>query len=288
MTYKRIRRPAHAGTFYPATKEELVKAIEYSFMHPIGPGKLPIKEGERTDRRSIGFIVPHAGYIYSGPVAAHAYYKLSLEKPPRTIVLVGPNHNGIGIGAAVYKGDAWRTPLGDVEVDMETAKLLVEHSSFFGFDSDAHIYEHSLEVQLPFLQYIYDGEFKIVPITIYVQTLDVARDLASALAKIIEENKIDMIYIASTDFNHYEPHEISVQKDLMAINAILERDEEKLYRLLDEYNITMCGPVAAAGLIRLSKLLEGSTPRLLKHATSGDITGEKEWVVGYASIWFPQ
>ena len=257
-------------------------------MHPIGPGKLPIKEGERTDRRSIGFIVPHAGYIYSGPVAAHAYYKLSLEKPPRTIVLVGPNHNGIGIGAAVYKGDAWRTPLGDVEVDMETAKLLVEHSSFFGFDSDAHIYEHSLEVQLPFLQYIYDGEFKIVPITIYVQTLDVARDLASALAKIIEENKIDMIYIASTDFNHYEPHEISVQKDLMAINAILERDEEKLYRLLDEYNITMCGPVAAAGLIRLSKLLEGSTPRLLKHATSGDITGEKEWVVGYASIWFPQ
>jgi AmmeMemoRadiSam system protein B len=281
-----IRYPAHAGTFYPADKDELIKLIEWSFTHPLGPGKLPQPWGDR--RESLGYIVPHAGYIYSGPIAAHSYYHLSQEKPPETIILVGPNHNGVGLGAAVFSGKAWRTPLGDVEVDKEVAELIVAYSDYFSFDNTAHYYEHSLEVQLPFLQYIFkERPLRIVPITVYYQRVAVARDLARSIAKIITENGVDLVVIGSTDFNHYEPHDITVEKDMKAIEAIKKRDEELLYRLLEEENITMCGPISAAALMVLSKIVGGKEPVLLKHATSGDITGEKDWVVGYAAIKFP-
>jgi len=278
-----IRLPAHAGTFYPADPEELVRTIEASFLHPIGPGRLP-EPGEARD--SIGYVVPHAGYIYSGPVAAHAYYDLARRGKPDAVVMVGPNHHGLGLGVAAYRGDAWRTPLGDVPIDMELAEAIVRNSSYLAFDNEAHRYEHSLEVQVPFLQYIF-GEVPIVPIAVYLQILDVARDLAKAIVKAVAETGKDVVVLASTDFNHYEPHDITVKKDLLAIEAILARDEVELYRRLEEYQITMCGPVAAATLISYSKLLDAGTPILLQHATSGDITGEKDWVVGYASIKFP-
>ncbi len=287
MNSVEVRLPAHAGTFYPADPNELVKLIEWSFNHVLGPGKLPLKTEDREQRKTLGVIVPHAGYIYSGPVAAHAYYKLSKEEPPNTIILIGPNHTGIGIGVATYKGKAWKTPLGEIEIDLELAKLLTEKSYYLGFDNDAHAYEHSLEVQLPFLQYIYGDSFKIVPITAYMQDLDIAKDLGEAIHKVKEETGTDLIIVASTDFNHYESHEITVNKDMLAIQAILDRDEKRLYRVLEEHNITMCGPVGVATLIILSKLLNTDKPILLKHATSGDVTGEKDWVVGYASILFP-
>ncbi len=280
-----VRRPAHAGTFYPASRDELVKAIEESFLHPLGPGRLPV-EREVRERDAIGYVVPHAGYMYSGPVAAHAYYDLAAQKKPEAVVIVGPNHNGIGHIAAVYRGDGWETPLGVVPVDVEIGEYIVANTKFFAFDNEAHMYEHSLEVQVPFLQYIY-GEVPIVPIAIYHQSIDVARDLAAALAKLIAEEGRDIVVLASTDFNHYEPHEVTVRKDEMAISKILELDDEGLYRVLEEYNITMCGPVAAATLISLAKTLGAPRPVLLKHATSGDVTGERDFVVGYASIKFP-
>ncbi len=282
-----IRYPAHAGTFYPADPEELRRAIEWSFTHPIGPGRLP--SGGDEERRSIGYIVPHAGYMYSGPVAAHSYYRLAQERSPKTVIIIGPNHNGVGYPAAVYRGSAWRTPLGDVEVDMEVSKLLVEYSDYLAFDNLAHIYEHSLEVQVPFLQYIMkDAPFSIAAISVYAQRLVIARDIAGAIARIIEENGVDAVVIGSTDFNHYEPHDVTVEKDMIAVNSIIERDEEKLFRVIEERNITMCGPISAATLMILSKTIGGKKPLLLKHATSGDITGEKDWVVGYASIMFPR
>ncbi len=282
-----VRYPAHAGTFYPREKEELIKLIEWSFEHPLGPGSLPDPTSRVPDRLHHGFVVPHAGYIYSGPVAAHAYYKLAHEKPPDAVVIAGPNHNGVGLPAAVFKGKAWLTSLGEVEVNMEVAKMIVSNTRYFGFDNDAHYYEHSVEVQVPFLQYIYGDDLSIVPIVIEYQSLDVARDLAKALAKIAIENGVDIVFLASSDFNHYEPHDVTVEKDMKAIQAILETDEEKLYRVLEEYNITMCGPCPVATLIVYSKLVDSGKPVLLKHATSGDITGEKDWVVGYASIAFP-
>ncbi len=286
MSYAGVkRRPAHAGTFYPADPEELVKAIEASFLHPIGPGKLPVERGVEL-RTALGYVVPHAGYMYSGPVAAHAYYDLARQKRPRAVVIVGPNHNGIGHVAAVYRGEAWITPLGEVPVDNELGRAIVEATKFFAFDNEAHVYEHSLEVQVPFLQYIY-GEVPIVPIAIYLQTLDVARDLARALAVLIAENGYDIVVLASTDFNHYEPHEVTVRKDEIAIQRILELDDVGLYRVLEEYNITMCGPAAAASLIATARSLGAPRPVLLKHATSGDVTGERDFTVGYASIKFP-
>ena len=287
MAARIIRRPAHAGTFYPANREELIKAIEDSFLHPIGPGKLPPREntGERAPR-TIGYVAPHAGYIYSGPVAAHAYYDLAFRKKPDVIVIAGPNHTGMGLGASVFRGDAWETPLGLIPVDSEVARLIIEYTEYFSFDNEAHLYEHSVEVQVPFIQYVM-GEVPIVPITIYVQTLDVARDLGKALTRIREEHGVDLLFIASSDFNHYEPHDITVKKDLIAIERILALDDKGLYEVLEEYNVTMCGPAPIAALINYAKNLSASKPVLLKHATSGDVTGDKSWVVGYASIKFP-
>jgi len=279
-----VRKPAHAGTFYPADPHELIKAIEASFLHPIGPGRLPV-EREVAPREAIGYVVPHAGYIYSGPVAAHAYYDLARQVKPRAVVIVGPNHHGIGHPAAVYRGRAWETPLGLAPVDNEIGEFIVANTRFFAFDNEAHVYEHSLEVQVPFLQYIY-GDVPIVPIAVYLQSLEVARDLAVALAKLVEAGE-DIVVLASTDFNHYEPHDVTVEKDLKAIDRILALDDEGLYRVLEEYNITMCGPVAAATLINTAKLLGAGKPVLLQHATSGDVVGDKSYTVGYASIKFP-
>jgi len=278
-----IRLPAHAGTFYPADPEELVRAIEASFLHPLGPGRLP-EPGDARD--SIGYVVPHAGYMYSGPVAAHAYYDLARRGRPDSVVIIGPNHHGLGLGVAAYRGEAWRTPLGDTPIDMDLAASIVKNSRYLAFDNEAHRYEHSLEVQVPFLQYIF-GDVPIVPITVYLQVLEVARDLANAIAAAAAETGKDIVVLASTDFNHYEPHDITVQKDMLAIEAILARDEVELYRRLEEYQITMCGPVAAATLISYSKVTGAGDPVLLQHATSGDVTGEKDWVVGYAAIKFP-
>ncbi len=282
----RRRRPAHAGTFYPATRRELVKAIEDSFTHPLGPGRLP--EGVGEGRASVGYVVPHAGYMYSGPVAAHSYYRLSREGKPEVVVIAGPNHTGLGLMASVYKEGVWETPLGEVEVDSEVAKLVVSYTRMFGFDEDAHLYEHSVEVQVPFLQYLYGEDLKIVPIVIGLQNPDTSRDLANALYRIITENGVDLVFLASTDFNHYEPHDITVEKDMAAIERLLNLDPEGLFRVIEEMHITMCGPGPAAALAELASKLGGARPRLLKHATSGDVTGEKSWVVGYAAIEFPR
>ncbi len=282
----RRRKPAHAGTFYPATRGELLKSIEDSFTHPLGPGRLPLEKF--TGGRGVGYIVPHAGYMYSGPVAAHAYLRLARERRPDVVVIAGPNHGMVGLGAAVYKDGLWETPLGDVEVDSEVSRLIVGYSRFFGFDEAAHVYEHSVEVQVPFLQYIYGGDLRIVPITVGLQTLEVSRDLGEAVARVIMDNGVDVVFIASSDFNHYEPHEVTVRKDMEAINAILGMDEELMYRVIESANITMCGPSPVAALIHLAKRVKGGKPVLLKHATSGDVTGDKSWVVGYASIEFPR
>ncbi len=280
------RKPAVAGLFYPSDREELVKSIRDSFLHPLGPGVLPDQVEPGGLGRILGYVVPHAGYMYSGPVAAHAYLDLARAERPDVIVIAGPNHNMIGLLASVYREGVWETPLGDVEVDAEIARLLVSYSKFFGFDADAHAYEHSIEVQLPFLQYVL-GEFKFVPVSIGLQTLDVARDLGRAAARLVEENGVKVMFLASTDFNHYEPHDVTVEKDAYAIEAILSMDEEELYRRLEERNVTMCGPAPTAALITYAGILGYGKPVLLKHATSGDVTGEKEWVVGYASIRVP-
>ena len=280
------RYPAVAGFFYPGGKKELIASIEQSFLHKIGPGRKPVVAGERN-RKVIGFIVPHAGYMYSGPVAAHSYFELASSGVPETIIILGTNHTGYGALVSVYPGGSWVTPLGEIKVDGELAKRVVEHSGFAVLDEEAHIEEHSVEVQVPFIQYIYEDKVRILPITIGLHTVEVARDLASSIKKAVLELGRDVVILASSDFNHYEPQDVTLSKDMEAINYILREDTEGFYRVILERNISVCGPGAIMTLMEYGKL-QGGVRRitLLKHATSGDITGDFSAVVGYASVKF--
>ena len=277
------RRPAVAGMFYEADPEALKAQIEWCFTHPLGPGKLPPRGGGER-RESIGFVAPHAGYMYSGPVAAHVYYQLAHEKKPDTVVIVGPNHTGLGTLVSVMVEGVWETPLGEVEIDRELAMRIVKYSELADIDDKAHLYEHSVEVQVPFLQYIYGGGFRIVPIVMWDQSSRSARDLGEAVYRAVRELGRDIVYIASSDFTHYEPHEVAVKKDKLAIDRILGLDPEGLEKVVKEHDITMCGPGPVMSMLYYAKKAGASKAKLLKYATSGDITGDRSSVVGYAAI----
>ncbi|MEM1927382.1 MAG: AmmeMemoRadiSam system protein B [Acidilobaceae archaeon] len=280
-----MRLPAHAGTFYPSRRESLLKAIKDSFLHRLGPGVLPPR-GEPQGRSSLGFLVPHAGYVYSGPIAAHAYLRLAIEGCPDTVVLVGPNHTGMGLPVSVYSEGYWRTPLGDVEVDSEIARSIAAFSEIAAFDHRAHLEEHSLEVQLPFLQYVCGEKLKIVPVTVLIQTAEVAKKLGDAILRVRRELGADLVVVATSDLNHYEPHDVSVKKDEAVLEEFLEPDPEGVFRVIDALDVSVCGPVSLAMLAYMAKTM-GVKPELLAHATSGDVTGERDFVVGYASARVP-
>ncbi|MEN2999616.1 MAG: AmmeMemoRadiSam system protein B [Acidilobaceae archaeon] len=280
-----IRHPYHAGSFYPERREELLSSIRSSFLHPLGPQQLP--SGHGSQRLSYAFLVPHAGYMYSGPVAAHAYYHLSRERVPETVILVGPNHTGLGLAVSVFPKGAWKTPLGDVQVDEEVARLISAFSGIAAPDTKAHIYEHSLEVQLPFLQFVLGERFKIVPITVMAQVPSISRALAVAAMRVREEAGVDAVVVATSDLNHYEPHDIALKKDSLVLEEFLKPDPEGVFRAVEEYSVSACGPGAMAMVAQIAKMA-GTRPQLLSHATSGDVTGEKDWVVGYASAKVPR
>ncbi len=281
-----VRKPVVAGQFYEGTSEELLEQIKSCFLHSLGPQKLPSREPS-PERRSLGFIVPHAGYMYSGPVAAHAYYALSQERRVPVVVLIGPNHSGVGPSVSVYPGGFWETPLGRVPINADLAKLIVEHSRFARLDTSAHEYEHSIEVQVPFLQYVLGEGFSIVPITMLNQTPKVAEDLAKAVLTAVQTLYGDLgstVIVATTDLTHYEPHEVAYMKDKLVIDRILSLDPEGLFKTVLDREISMCGPGSTMTLLYVAKNLNARNVKLLKYATSGDVTGERGWVVGYASI----
>ena len=259
------------------------KQIEECFLSHLGPGEIPKIEG-RGARRLIGLVCPHAGYMYSGPVAAHAYYELALDGKPDVVVFFGPNHTGYGSGLAVMNEGAWRTPLGDVEIDSETAKNILKESAVLDVDEIAHQYEHSIEVQLPFLQYLYGDSFRIVPIAFLMQDLVSSREIGKAVAKALEGK--NGLIIASSDMTHYEPHETAKKKDLMAIEAVKEMDEEKFYSIIQAHKISCCGYGPVAALIVASKHLRAKQAKLLCYRTSGDVIGDYSSVVGYAAVSF--
>jgi len=276
------RYPAVAGYFYEDRKEDLIRRIEWCYLHPLGVGKLPIR-GAQRDRSKRLFIAPHAGYMYSGPVASHTYYHISEAGNPGVFIIAGPNHSGLGSLVATVVDYVWETPLGEVEIDSELAKAIARNSSYLDIDDIPHKSEHSIEVQIPFLQHIFGNNFKIVPIAMAMQTIEVARDIANAIAKAVETLGRDVIYIASTDWNHYEPHEISVKKDLGALSYVEKLDAEGFYRYIVENYVSACGPGPTMVFIYLAKIWGYRGAKILKYATSGDVTGEKSWVVGYAS-----
>jgi hypothetical protein len=279
----KVRRPTQAGAFYEGTSDALKQQIEKCFTNKLGPGKLP-EVSKTYPIKVIGLICPHAGYMYSGPVAAHAYYELAVDGKPDVVVLLGPNHTGIGSGLAVMNEGFWRTPLGDVEVDRETANEIVRQSSIVDIDDSAHKNEHSIEVQLPFLQYLYDSAFKIVPICFLMQDLSSAREVGQAVAKALFDKKA--VIIASSDMTHYEPQESAERKDKKALEAIGAMDEVRFQSAIETFNITACGHGPIVALITAAKILGGTEARLLCYKTSGDVIGDRSSVVGYAAVCF--
>jgi len=279
----KVRRPCQAGAFYEGNAESLKKQIEECFLHELGPREIP-KVEKIGPRQVIGLLCPHAGYMFSGPVAAHAYHRLALDGKPDVVVILGPNHTGYGSPLAVMNDGFWRTPLGDVEVDGETANRIARESRVVDVDESAHRFEHSIEVQLPFLQYLYGSEFKIVPICFLMQDLSSAREVGQAAAKVLAEK--NSVIVASSDMTHYEPQESAAKKDKLALEAVENMDEAKFYSTVETRNISTCGYGPIAALITAARISGAKEAKLLCYKTSGDIIGDYSSVVGYAAVCF--
>jgi len=281
MTELNLRRPVVAGSFYDGDSKSLNKQIENCFLHKIGPGEIPLTNPKRKSN-IIGLISPHAGYMYSGPVAANGFYKIALDGKPDTIIILGPNHRGFGEDVSIMVEGRWRTPLGELEIDAQMAEDILKNSKIIKNDKKAHQYEHSIEVQLPFIQYIFGNDIKFVPICMTRQDINTDIEIAQSIfSSLVDKN---ILIIASSDFTHYEPQEYAENVDKQAINAILEFNPKKLYDIIYRQNLTMCGPGPITVMLIVCETLGAKKAELLKYATSGDVSGMYNQVVGYASI----
>jgi AmmeMemoRadiSam system protein B len=278
-----IRRPNVAGQFYEADAEALRAQIKNCFLDELGPKKLPNINLHSYPRNIAGLICPHAGYMYSGPVAASAFYELALDGKPDTIVLLGPNHTGLGSALSLMSEGVWKTPLGDIEVDSKIADDITHETSIVDVDELAHRYEHSLEVQLPFLQFLFGSAFKIVPICFLMQDYDSAVEVGRALVEALDAT--NTVVIASSDMTHYEPAKNATVKDQEALKAILDMDAKGFYETVEKNNITACGYAPITALITYANGICAKA-KLLNYHNSGDITGDHSSVVGYAAVSF--
>jgi hypothetical protein len=262
------RQPAVAGRFYPATAEGLRQQVA-SFL-------VPIKEKVKA----LGVVAPHAGLIYSGAVAGAVYSQLDL---PERFVLIGPNHTGLGASLSLMPEGSWETPLGSVTIDASLARSILSQSPRIREDSLAHLHEHSLEVQLPFIQYL-KRKFAFVPIQMLDTRLETCLELGRALATAIAEASSNVLIVASSDMSHYEQAAVAREKDFMAIKHILDRDPQGLYRTVKQQGITMCGFGPVVSMLAACSLLGASRSDLIKYSNSGDVSGDYDQVVGYAGI----
>ena len=263
-----IRNPVVAGQFYPASASQL-KAMVESFI-----------DEQVTREEAIGLVLPHAGYIYSGPVAGAVISKIKFKD---TFVIIGPNHTGRGKPLSIMTEGTWKTPLGQVEIDSELGKQILAGSGHLEEDEEAHQYEHSIEVQLPFLQY-FKPDVRIVPIMLGYSTGAVLKEIGRGIARAIKELDRGAVIIASSDMTHYESQESARKKDTKAIEAILDLNEDELLKRVDELKISMCGYAPTVSLISAAKELGAAGAELVRYQTSGDITGDYSSVVGYAGV----
>jgi AmmeMemoRadiSam system protein B len=262
-----VRQPAVAGQFYPDDPAALRREL-HTYL-PASP-----------QQRALGCIVPHAGYVYSGHVAGAVYARLEL---PKRFIILCPNHTGFGEPLAIMSAGAWSTPLGEAKIDTPLAEALKKAFPYLEEDATAHLREHSLEVQLPFLQEL-AGDFSFVPICIGAGQLAVLAALGQAIAEVVRAEGEPVLVIASSDMNHYETDSLTRVKDEKAIAPILALDPAGLHATVQREHISMCGYAPAVTMLTAAKALGASHAELVKHATSGDIFGERERVVGYAGI----
>ena len=277
-----LRRPAVAGSFYPRNPEDLKKLIEDCFLDEAGVCKIPELNSFTGSDYPINVMVPHAGYQYSGAIASHSYCQIVQNGFPEVFIILSPNHTGLGSEISVFNEGQWITPLGTVDVEDEFADAIISASDIAVPDFNAHLYEHSIEVQLPFLQY-FSNDFKIVPITMGSQTFSASSDLANAIYE--AANKLNKSYcvIASTDLSHFNNQEKANKVDGFVLEDIGEMNEFKLFEEVVQYNITMCGYGPVITTISLSKRTDKTDCEILAYRTSGDVTGDFSSVVGYAS-----
>jgi MEMO1 family protein len=292
QTTNPVRPAAVAGQFYPNDKKSLLKELQDCFVHTLGVGKQPsITKGD-IDIKAV--IVPHAGYMFSGPVASHAYYQITANGFADNFIIIGPNHTAIGSPIALMNNGIWQTPLGDISINSDLSeKLKSEHIQI---DSTAHYYEHSIEVQLPFLQFCASHHpFSFVPLAMMNQEKQFSEQLGKLCADTIKASSNKTVLIASSDFSHvgfnYQSmppknmpvHTYAKQQDTYALQKILHLDASGLLDVVHEKNISLCGYGPISAVLTASKLLGATRAKLLKYATSYEIQPASS-CVGYAAI----
>lgn len=266
-----VRPPAFAGSFYPADPADLRRTVE------------ALLRGARGAPAEVtALMAPHAGYIYSGGVAGVTYGSAAL--PPR-LILLGPNHTGRGVPFALYDSGEWQTPLGPVPVDGELARALMRLCPVLEVDSEAHRREHSLEVQLPFLQARLP-DLRIVPICVGSPRLEELRALGAAVAALAKSHPEHFAVVISSDMTHYEPREVAERQDRKAIATLERVDAEGLHRVVTHERISMCGVYPAVAALEACRGLGVRSGRLVGYSTSGDVTGDYSDVVAYAGMHF--
>ncbi len=262
------RAPAVAGKFYPADRDGLLAEIR----------KHIPENGEK--KSVIGIVSPHAGFMYSGDTAGAVYSRIEI---PDTVILIGPNHTGEGKPVSVMTEGVWSMPMGDLPIDTELAQTICEASPVVHADSKAHRYEHSVETQLPFLQYFREA-FKIVPICMMRTRFIDCREVSRAILTEVQKIKRPVLLVASSDMTHYESHDSATEKDKKAIDRILKRDAEGLYKTVEKNHISMCGMNPVAVMLLCANEMGARRSRLVKYMTSGEVNGDRDHVVAYAGM----
>ncbi len=259
------RKPAVAGSFYPSENNAVEKYLT---------------KGAGVKEKAKGIVVPHAGYIYSGKVAGLVYSEVEI---PGKVILIGPNHTGMGAAVSVMDKGVWEILGNKIEIDTELAKKVLKYSSYAEADIQAHLQEHSLEVQLPFIIYS-NSNIKFVPITMGVQSLAVIEDIGDALARAVEEDDEDILLVASSDMSHYISQKDAEYLDKMAIEKMELLDYKGLIEVVNEESISMCGAGPVAAVLKACKLLGSRSGKLVHYNTSAETSGDTLQVVGYAGM----
>ncbi len=262
------RTPAVAGKFYDGSTSGLRRQVEQY-----------VTSGRRLVD-AVGIMVPHAGLIYSGAVAGHVYSSISM---PKTFIMLGPNHTGLGHAVSVMDEGAWEVPIGTLRINSGLAGRIIQATRLAVRDGQAHAYEHSLEVQIPFLVYL-SGDVSIVPIALMTASYESCMEIAEALVKAIQAVDYPVTILASSDMSHYVSDGTARQKDMKAIERILDLDPRGLYDTVMNEKISMCGILPATVMLIAARLLGADKARLISYMTSGDVSGDYDSVVGYAGI----
>ena len=262
------RTAAVAGQFYQGTSDRLTQQVGQYI------------DNDLTREEVLGIMVPHAGLMYSGIVAGAVYSSI---KFPNTFIMIGPNHTGLGPAISLMESGEWEIPTGVFEIDRKLAARIALNTPKVVRDSQAHTFEHSLEVQLPFVAY-FSREVKIVPIAMLSASFEECLELAEGIANAVRDAAYPVVIVASSDMSHYVPDKVARQKDMLAIEKILAIDPEGLYETVRRQRISMCGVLPATVMLSAAKLLGAGSARLVKYATSGDVSGDYESVVGYAGV----